>query len=81
MNYRSYWTKLTNGWHLLHNPGHEWPDGEIADVAFWSEALTSDEIDALAKGLRPNRVAPKKLIEWWPLDGIHALKDQSSSGR
>lgn len=42
-------------------------DGDIAEVAIWSAALTQAEITSLAKGFCPRRVRPQSLVLYSPL--------------
>jgi hypothetical protein len=41
-----------------------------AEAAIWNVALTANEIAALAKGIRPNRVRRASLVAYWPLWGL-----------
>lgn len=55
--------------------GNSFWKGSIADVAVWTAAnqvaaLSVSEIQALAKGVRPNKVRPGNLAMWLPDDGI-----------
>jgi hypothetical protein len=42
----------------------------IADTAWWSAALTTQEIVGLASGVRPYQIRSSNLIGWWPFDGL-----------
>jgi hypothetical protein len=42
--------------------GERWFSSGLAEVAFWSVALTADEIVSLEKGFRPSRVRPSALL-------------------
>lgn len=42
-------------------------DGRIAEVAFWSKALTAAEVLMLSKGVSPLMVRPNDLNRYWPL--------------
>jgi hypothetical protein len=46
--------------------------GNVADAAVWTATLTQLEITALASGVRPNRIRPRSLAGWWPLDGLRS---------
>jgi hypothetical protein len=52
----------------INNPAN----GYIADAAWWSVQLTATEGTSLTKGERPNRIRPKSLLAWWPLDGLQS---------
>jgi hypothetical protein len=57
-------------------------DGDIADVALWSVALSLGELDALNAGVRPHRIRPSSLQAYWPLLGIASPEpDYSPNGR
>jgi hypothetical protein len=47
--------------------------GQIAEVAVWSAALTNDEITALARGFKAHRIRPQSLLYYSPL--IRDLQD------
>ena len=47
-------------------------DGNIADAAYWSAALTPVEIKALYSGVRPGNIRPQSLVGWFQLDGYGA---------
>lgn len=42
-------------------------DGALAEAALWSAALTTDEVTALAKGVRPIVIRPEALVYYVPL--------------
>jgi hypothetical protein len=42
-------------------------DGEIAEVAVWSDVLTIDDAKALANGAKPTSVRPDLLTAYFPL--------------
>lgn len=42
-------------------------NGQIAEAAVWSVALTADEIVALSKGVSPNLIRPTSLVAYYPL--------------
>lgn len=44
-----------------------WFDGEIAEFAIWSSALTQTDYDALAAGATPSTISPGTLIDYWDL--------------
>lgn len=44
--------------------------GLLADVAYWTVALTDFEVLALANGARPYQIRPKSILRYWPLDGL-----------
>jgi hypothetical protein len=50
-----------------NNPTYTWLDGDLAEVAVWSVALTARELAALAKGFTPPQIRPSALIAYWPL--------------
>lgn len=45
----------------------QFSNGEIAEVAMWSAALTADDMNALAKGFSPLLVRPQALVSYIPL--------------
>jgi hypothetical protein len=47
----------------------DYMSGRIAELAFWSVALTAAEIASLAKGFSALLVRPQSLVEYWPLIG------------
>jgi hypothetical protein len=51
-------------WGTTHNM-----DGDEAEVAIWSAALTDDEVNALQKGFSPLLIRPQSLVAYWPLSG------------
>jgi len=52
-------------------------DGYISDVAIWSAALSTGEINSLAKGFSAKKIRPQSLEFYAPL--IRNLQDYSSS--
>ena len=44
-------------------------DGDIADAAFYTVALTEDELLALSAGYSPELIRPGSLVAYWPLFG------------
>ena len=48
-------------------------DGQIAEAAVWSVALTDAEVASLAKGFKPTRIRPQSLVFYAPL--IRNLQD------
>lgn len=48
-------------------------DGRVAETAFWSVALNTDEMASLAKGFKPHRIRPQSLVFYAPL--IRNLQD------
>jgi hypothetical protein len=57
-----------------------WP-GHIAEVGVWNEALTVDEIAALAKGVSPNQIRPSLLAAYWPILGNRSPEPDVWRGR
>lgn len=49
------------------NTTYQFSTGQIAEFAFWSAALTVDEIGSLAKGFRASRVRPQSIKQYSPL--------------
>lgn len=49
-------------------PTDHWP-GDIAEVAYWSAALTAGEAAALAVGASPSLIRPGSLVDYYPLLG------------
>lgn len=50
------------------SPTAYWP-GRVAEVGYWSAALSDAEIVALAVGTRPSGVRPEALVAYWPILG------------
>lgn len=50
-----------------------WTDGQVAEYAYWNTALTADEMAALAKGFRANRIRPQNLVFYAPC--VRGLQD------
>jgi hypothetical protein len=48
-------------------------NGNAAEAAVWSAALTADEVVSLAKGFKPTRIRPQSLVFYAPL--IRNLQD------
>lgn len=44
-------------------------DGQIAECGIWSAALTAEEINSLAKGIKPPMIRPQSLEVYSPLNG------------
>ncbi len=57
--------------------GTEYFNGYISDVAIWSVALNTDEINSLAKGFSAKRIRPQSLEFYTPL--VRNLNDYSNS--
>ena len=58
--------------YLVRSPGGtdtQYFDGDLAEVAIWSAALSVDEVAALADGWSPLLVRPASLECYWPLIG------------
>lgn len=55
--------------------------GAMADFAIWNVTLSSGEIAALAKGVRPGRIRPGALQLWVPCDGIQSPEPDLSGNR
>jgi hypothetical protein len=53
-------------------------DGVIAEVAYWSAALTADEIASLSKGFSPGLVRPQSLVAYYPLIGNNSPEPDRS---
>jgi hypothetical protein len=53
-------------------PGLSFYAGILAEVALWNVALTDQEINCLAMGVRPNRVRSGNIIAYWPLFGLNS---------
>jgi Concanavalin A-like lectin/glucanases superfamily len=53
-----------------HNTGQWFWDGSIADNGLWNVILSSNEITALATGVRPGQIRRQSLVFWMPLDGL-----------
>lgn len=54
-----------------HQSGNFAFSGDMAEVAFWSVALTAAEIKALAKGVTPGNIRFEKLLLYAPLNARH----------
>jgi hypothetical protein len=52
--------------------GGDFLNAAIADQAIWNVALTSLEVTALSRGMRPNRIRPLNLKLWIPHDGLQS---------
>jgi hypothetical protein len=46
-------------------------DGKLADIAFWSVALTASEVAALYKGYSPQQIRPESLVAHYPCGGLY----------
>lgn len=46
--------------------------GSLADPTFWNVVLSTAEILALSKGVRPSKIRPNNLVFWHPLDGLQS---------
>ena len=55
-------------------------NGKLADVAVYDVALADDEIAALASGVRPSKVRPGSLVEYWPMNGADYVGKSWVSG-
>lgn len=55
------------------NPNNNFSNGEVAEYAYWNTALTADEMAALAKGFRANRIRPQNLVFYAPC--VRGLQD------
>jgi len=61
----------------VHSNTLEYFNGYISDVAIWSAALNTGEINSLAKGFSAKKIRPQSLEFYVPL--IRNLQDYSSS--
>jgi Concanavalin A-like lectin/glucanases superfamily len=55
-------------------------DGKIAEAVIWSDALTDDEVLALARGMHHQRVHPGHVVLYWPLYGVSSPEPDLSTG-
>ena len=55
----------------LTSPGSYF-NGRLAEVGFWTVALTADEVLTLSKGMSPLFVRPQSLVHYWPLRGSYS---------
>lgn len=67
-------SKTPSGWNTtdigrLSTPTADYWDGDLAEAAMWSAALTTAEIAILAQGYSPLCVRPESLVAYWPLIG------------
>lgn len=69
-------TSLTRLW-IGGNGGADLFDGYISDVALWSAALNTSEINSLAKGFSAKRIRPQSLEYYVPL--VRNLYEYNSS--
>lgn len=53
-------------------------DGRMAHIGIWNAALTTEEIEALSKGLPPSRIRPTNLKGYWPLLGLSSPEPDMS---
>lgn len=61
------------------DPNTSWHmQGWVAEVAYWDQPLTVDERAALARGISPLVVRPRRLIRYWPLLSVDMLRCLSS---
>src|SRR5262245_36690467 len=52
----------------LNAPGGLFPfNGDLAEAAVWSAALTANEIRALARGVPVRMMRPTRLVAYWPM--------------
>ena len=74
------WQKLEIG-NIDWSVGDDFTSGSIAEVAFWSTALSDAEVAILAKGYSPLFVQPQNLFFYAPLirDLIDYIEAQSFS--
>jgi hypothetical protein len=56
-----------------NNATSTYQNGEVAGMAVWNAALTTQELDSLAKGFKPTRIRPQSLVFYAPL--IRDLQD------
>lgn len=52
--------------------GIQFMNGDIAEGAIWSIALTDTEIASLALGVSPLLIRPTSLVSYWPLVGVES---------
>jgi hypothetical protein len=55
-------------------------NGEIAEVGIWDVALTTPEMEALAKGISPLLIRPASLVYYWPILGKYNPEIDRISG-
>lgn len=52
--------------------GTGYADGVFAELAYYSDVLSGNEIAALARGISPLSVRPTAITNYWPLWGLHS---------
>lgn len=62
-------TDLEVGIHGALGGGQYYFNGNLAEVAVWQAALTTDEVTALYRGYSPQLVRPASLLGYWPFMG------------
>lgn len=56
-------------------------NGNLAEAAEWSAALTATEVAALAAGINPLSIRPTSLIAYWPLFGHYSPETDMMVGQ
>lgn len=57
-----------------------WLNGQICDVGIWTGALTSVDAATFDKGVRPAKISPARLVNYWPcVRGAQTFKSTSST--
>lgn len=56
-------------------------NGSLAEIAFWSSALTPNEINSLVRGAATYSVRPNSLLAYWPMWGLASPEVELGGGR
>jgi hypothetical protein len=62
------------------SPINYW-NGDLAEAAIWTTALTANDMTALASGVSPLRVKPASLVFYAPILGASPEPDYTAGGR
>lgn len=65
---------------IMGSRGHALLQGDVAELAFWSTAIPTEDIASLARGVSPLLISKYTQTAYWPLWGQHSPEIEYAQG-